>query len=201
MFRGKAEQDARSDEQLYRLTLTGDRSAEEALITRYSGLVRACAHPISLVGGDGEDLIQEGMLGLLSAIRTYDPDGDASFPTYAEVCIRNRIFSVLRAAGRKKNAPLNYSCSLDAVGFDADELATDPESMMIGKERVQALLHGVRQKLSPLEKDVFAYYLQGMTCSEIAKTTGRSFKTVDNAINRIRRKAAKQISFGDLSES
>ena len=98
-----------SDERLCALAASGDRQAEEDLVVRYNRLVRICARPYFLAGGDSEDLIQEGMVGLLAAIREYDPEKAASFRTYAEVCIKNRLFSVIKAAARDKHIPLNNS--------------------------------------------------------------------------------------------
>ena len=106
-----------TDEQLCAMAAAGDREAEELLVTRYYGMVRACARPLFLAGGDGEDLIQEGMFGLIQAIREYDADKAASFRTYAEICIRNRLFSALRAASRGKHYPLNESISLDTLSL------------------------------------------------------------------------------------
>ena len=94
-----------SDEALCALVSAGDREAEETLVRRYYGLVRSCARPLFLVGGDSEDLIQEGMFGLIQAIREFDPSKAAAFHTYAEVCIRNRLYSALRAATRDKHLP------------------------------------------------------------------------------------------------
>ena len=130
-----------TDEQLCAMAAAGDREAEELLVTRYYGMVRACARPLFLAGGDGEDLIQEGMFGLIQAIREYDADKAASFHTYAEICIRNRLFSALRAASRGKHYPLNESISLDTPSFDSssytagtlDPSHTDPELLIAGR--------------------------------------------------------------------
>ena len=103
---------AMEDEALCALAASGDRQAEESLVVRYNRLVRMCARPYFLAGGDSEDLIQEGMLGLLSAIREYDPGKSASFRTYAEVCVKNRLFSAVKAAARNKHTPLNDSVSI-----------------------------------------------------------------------------------------
>ena len=112
--------DQRSDEALCQAVSEGNREAEEILVTRYNRLVRTCARPYFLIGGDSEDLIQEGMVGLIKAVREYDPLRDASFRTFAEICIRNRLFSVLRAASRDKHAPLNQSVPLDTPFFDGN---------------------------------------------------------------------------------
>ena len=103
----------RSDSELAELAKAGDRAAEEALVVRFGRLVRACARPLFLMGGDSEDLVQEGMVGLLAAIREYDPERKVSFRAYAEVCIRNRLLSAVKAASRDKHTPLNSYVPLD----------------------------------------------------------------------------------------
>ena len=196
-----------SDEALTQLAIQGNRQAEELLVSRYHQLVRACARPFFLVGGDSEDLIQEGMVGLIKAFREYKPEREASFRTYAEVCIRNRLYSVLRAAGRDKHQPLNQSVSLDTPDFDSNSYTSgtsnlaqrNPEDSLIDKEHTAALLSGVRKQLSEFEAKILGYYLDGLSCREIAETVGRSPKSVDNAVQRIRRKVAQQLLSGDIS--
>ena len=130
-----------SDEALCRRAADGSREAEEALVRRYSGLVRSCARPLFLAGGDSEDLIQEGMFGLIRAIREYDGAKAASFRTFAEVCIRNRLISALRAASRDKHSPLNQSVPLDTPFFDGNSYpfgalrasSADPEELIIDR--------------------------------------------------------------------
>lgn len=195
------------DEELCRLAAEGTRMAEEILVTRYNRLVRSCARPFFLAGGDSEDLIQEGMVGLIKAVREYDPEKAASFRTFAEVCIRNRLYSVLRAATREKHAPLNQSVSLDTPFFDRDSYTSgtsdlaqcDPEDFLIDREHTAALLSGVRKKLSEFEAKILGYYLDGLSCREIAKTVGKSPKSVDNAVQRIRHKVAQHLLSGDFS--
>ena len=196
-----------SDEALTQLAIQGNRQAEELLVSRYHQLVRACARPFFLVGGDSEDLIQEGMVGLIKAFREYKPEREASFRTYAEICIRNRLYSVLRAAGRDKHQPLNQSVSLDTPDFDSNSYTSgtsnlaqrNPEDSLIDKEHTAALLSGVRKQLSEFEAKILGYYLDGLSCREIAETVGRSPKSVDNAVQRIRRKVAQQLLSGDIS--
>ena len=115
-----------SDEVLCSLAAQGSRAAEELLVTRYNRLVRSCARPYFLVGGDSEDLTQEGMVGLLKAVREYDASKEASFRTFAEICIRNRLYSVLRAAARDKHLALNQSVPLDPPFFDGNPYASVP---------------------------------------------------------------------------
>ena len=196
-----------TDEQLAELASAGNREAEELLVSRYHQLVRACARPFFLAGGDSEDLIQEGMVGLIKAFRDYSPDREASFRTYAEICIRNRLYSVLRAAVRDKHQPLNQSVSLDTPDFDSNSYTSgtsnlaqrNPEDSLIDKEHTAALLSGVRKQLSEFEAKILGYYLDGLSCREIAETVGRSPKSVDNAVQRIRRKVAQQLLSGDIS--
>ena len=196
-----------SDEALTQLAIQRNRQAEELLVSRYHQLVRACARPFFLVGGDSEDLIQEGMVGLIKAFREYKPEREASFRTYAEICIRNRLYSVLRAAGRDKHQPLNQSVSLDTPDFDSNSYTSgtsnlaqrNPEDSLIDKEHTAALLSGVRKQLSEFEAKILGYYLDGLSCREIAETVGRSPKSVDNAVQRIRRKVAQQLLSGDIS--
>lgn len=201
--------DQRSDEALCQAVSEGSREAEEILVTRYNRLVRTCARPYFLIGGDSEDLIQEGMVGLIKAVREYDPLRDASFRTFAEICIRNRLFSVLRAASRDKHAPLNQSVPLDTPFFDGnsyiagirDMAQGNPEDLILDRERAESLLSGVRKQLSEFETKILGYYLDGLSCREIAEAVGKSPKSVDNAVQRVRRKVARQLSFGDFSKS
>ena len=198
-----------SDETLCQLAAGGSRDAEEALVTRYNRLVRSCARPYFLVGGDSEDLTQEGMVGLLKAVREYDASKEASFRTFAEICIRNRLYSVLRAAARDKHLALNQSVPLDPPFFDGNPYASgtsdlaqrDPEADLIDREHTAALLSGVRKQLSEFEAKILGYYLDGLSCREIAETVGKPPESVDNAVQRIRRKVARQLLSGDLSGS
>ena len=197
-----------SDERLCAKVRSGSREAEEALVTRYYSMVRACARPLFLAGGDGEDLIQEGMFGLIQAIREYRADKAASFKTFAETCIRNRLYSALRAASRDKHFPLNQSISLDTPFFDSNSYTsgaflmnlTDPELLIIDRDHVSSLLESTRKQLSEFEAKILGYYLDGLSVKEIAETMGRSPKSVDNAVQRVRRKAARHITSGDISK-
>ncbi len=177
---------ALSDEDLCLRATQGDAGADEALILRYGRVVRACARPLFLVGGDSEDLIQEGMLGLLDAIRQFDPQRDASFHTFAEVCVRNRLRSAVRADARSKNQPLNFSVSLDEAEGESP-IPLSPEEMMIDQESRQERL----ARLSPFESQVLSLYLTGVSYEDIAQRLQKSAKSVDNAVQRIRRKLAR----------
>lgn len=195
------------DEELCLLAAAGNRLAEETLVTRYNRLVRTCARPFFLAGGDSEDLTQEGMVGLITAVREYDAGKEASFRTFAEICIRSRLYSVLRASARDKQQPLNQSLSLDDSHFDSNPLTSgtnnlaqrNPEDFLIDREHTAALLSGVRKQLSEFEAKILGFYLDGLSCREIAKAVNKPPKSVDNAVQRIRRKVARQLLSGDFS--
>ena len=204
-----SELERQPDEELCLLAAAGNRLAEETLVTRYNRLVRTCARPFFLAGGDSEDLTQEGMVGLITAVREYDARKEASFRTFAEICIRSRLYSVLRASARDKQQPLNQSLSLDDSHFDSNPLTSgtnnlaqrNPEDFLIDREHTAALLSGVRKQLSEFEAKILGYYLDGLSCREIAKAVKKPQKSVDNAVQRIRRKVAQQLLSGDLSKS
>ncbi len=184
----------------------GDNQAETELVRRYGQLVRACARPLFLAGGDSEDLIQEGMLGLLTAIRGFDPGRDALFRTYAEICVRSRLITAIRAAQGGKHSPLNHSVSFEPPLFDGTNAhpfssVKSPEDVIIGREELKERLDALKCQLSELEAKILPLYLNGLSCGEIAHRVGRSQKSVDNAIQRIRRKVVRQFSSGVSSES
>ena len=195
------ELESMTDEQLCLLAGEGNRYAEEILVARHHRLVRSCARPYFLAGGDNEDLLQEGMFGLLKAIREYDQTREASFQTFAGTCIRHRLYSVLKAASSGKHVPLNQSVPLNPSFFDANPAfaQVDPEVLLIDREKAASLLQSTRKQLSEFEVKILGYYLDGLTCSEIAETVGKSAKSVDNAVQRIRRKVARHLSSGDIS--
>ena len=159
-----------------------------------------------LVGGDTEDLIQEGMLGLLAAIRSFNPEKAASFRTYAEICIRSKLVTAVRAAQRDKHLPLNHSISFETPLFDGTSeflfsSEESPEDVVIGREELQERLDALKGQLSGFEAEILSFYLGGLSCAEIAGRVGKTSKSVDNAVQRIRRKMARQISTGVSSES
>ncbi|MGN1015206.1 MAG: sigma-70 family RNA polymerase sigma factor [Butyricicoccus sp.] len=171
----------------------GERTAEEILAVRYSSLVKSCARPYFLAGGDSEDLIQEGMLGLLTAIRSFDPQRGTAFGAYARTCVQNRIVSAVRAAAAGKHQPLNHSESLSEKPFtdDSSDLSvSDPAVLVIGKEEQRERMQRLSQQLSTFENAVLDLYLEGCSYQDMAEQLHRPVKSVDNAIQRIRRKAA-----------
>ena len=188
-----------SDEELIGLLREGRRDITDYIMEKYKGMVKAKARSMFLLGGDSDDLIQEGMLGLMKAVREFNGSKEASFRTFAEVCIRNRVYSVLRAASREKHSPLNHSISIETPFFesnsytaiDGHEAQENPEDLMIRRENRSHDLLRINQRLSPLERSVLSLYLDGLTFSEIAEVLGKPSKSVENAVQRIRRKAAR----------
>lgn len=161
---------------------SGDTAAEETLVRQYTRFAENCARAFYLQGGDSDDLTQEGMLGLMSAIRSYEPHRGASFKTFALLCIRRRIYSALRKYSNR------------AEGTDEPETANDipaPEDEYITREHNRELLDGLASNMSGLEKQILSLYLDGLSYGEIADRIGKSAKSVDNAIQRIRRKSAR----------
>ena len=198
---------APSDEALCAVAQAGDVLAEEELLSRYNRTVRRLARPLYLSGGDSDDLIQEGMIGLMNAIRQYQPNHDAVFATFAETCIRNRLYSAVRAASREKHQPLNQSVPLEIPFFDRYSATFcvpplfhgNPEDWMILQEEIHEELRSVRKLLSEFEAKILGYYLDGLTLREMAEELHRSPKSVDNAVQRIRHKIARQPTSGGIS--
>ena len=207
------EYDSLEDNALQKLAAEGDSNAEEELVSRYMRLVRICARPLFLAGGESEDLIQEGMFGLLSAVRRYDPEHNASFKTFAEWCIRNRLRSAVKSASSLKHAPLNNRVPLELILSDesqtqavacADFFQKSPEEQVLARENrkyTEQLYLSLVNMLSKYEKLVLTYYLDGLSYKEIARLTGKGDKAVDNAIQRIKRKTAQMLKSGDISRS
>ena len=163
------------------------QDAMHELIGRYVRLVRACARPLFLAGGDHEDLVQEGMIGLLDAIRSYAPELGTPFDAYAALCVRRRMYSAIRAAAAQKHAPLNDALPLEVLTAASTE---DPETAVISREGQRELTERLNNSLSPAERKVLEHYLEGLSYLEISRRVGKPLKSVDNAVQRIRRKAA-----------
>jgi len=183
-----------SDKELYELisaAQSGGRSAEERLINECRALVKSRARSLFLAGGDTDDLIQEGMIGLLAAIRDYDPD-KGSFFAFAQLCVSRRIMSAVKAAARDKHKPLNEYISFGPPGGGSVLLyvpvSSEPEAALIDKENYLSLEKKIRELLTPLESDVLKRYLSGEPYQEIAEALNKDVKAVDNALSRIKRK-------------
>ena len=189
-----------ADELLVDMARHGDEKAEDFLLKKYKDFVRSKARAYFLVGGDSDDLIQEGMIGLYNAISHYDESKASSFMTYAAICINNKLLSAVSADNRKKNEPLNgyvslYSVITDDAGEEAslsdvlpDTDNVNPENIILNEEQEKLARKRLLGKLSRLEKEILSYYLEGMSYSEIAAIIGKTEKSVDNAIQRIRSK-------------
>ena len=198
--------DSLADEDLCREAANGSRRAEEILVTRYHRLVRVCARPYFLAGGDSEDLIQEGMIGLFKAVRDYDSGRDASFYTFADLCISRQMYTAVQAAKRQKHIPLNSYISLNAGDSGkeegeersllealADRTEMNPEELFLDKERVNYLESVIEKELSSFEKQVLDLYMTGMSYTQIAKVLGRDEKSADNALQRLKSKIKKML--------
>ena len=185
--------EAFSDEELIEKLRQGEDDITDYILEKYKPLVRKKTNAMYLIGGETEDLIQEGMIGLFKAIRDYKPDKDASFYHFAELCINRQLYSALEASNRKKHQPLNSYISLseqehpDAV---AAELLVDkesgPEQTVIEQEVWEEYKKHLAQNLSRMENQVLQYYLDGNHYIQIAEMMGKSPKSIDNALQRIR---------------
>lgn len=185
----------RTDEQLCVAAQQGDRMAEEQLVTRYFGVVKVCSRPYFLAGSDGEDLIQEGMLGLLKAVRAFDLTRGVPFEAFARMCITRRVYTAVSAASAEKHELLNHSENLVKVSlFDQNSKTvhtdSDPVSLVIGMEEHCEMQRKLLSSLSAFEARVLTLYLDGCSYEEMATEVGKPVKSVDNAIQRIRRKAS-----------
>ena len=198
-----------SDEELQKLAVSGDPRAEEILTDRYIPMVSACAQPYYLPGGDRADLNQEGMVGLLSAIRKYREEENVPFKAYAELCVRRRIFSAIRNSSRQKHDPLNSGVSLEETLTNPPRESTRivqdqrrvPEEQVLARERAQEFNRSFLRRLSSFEQEVLKYYLDGFSYRTMAEMTGKGEKAIDNAVQRIRRKLARILPSGENSES
>ena len=191
-----------TDEALVARSHAGDARADETLCERYKNVVRIKARPYFLIGADREDLVQEGMIGLYKAIRDYKPDKLSSFRAFAELCITRQIITAIKTATRQKHVPLNSYVSLNKPIYDEESdrtlmdvivegRAQNPEELIIGRENLVSFRDQVDRVLSGLEQDVLNAYLDGKSYQEIADKLGRHVKSIDNALQRVKRKMEK----------
>ena len=184
--------EALSDEQLIELLRKGESGPEEYLVKKYKGMVLKKAHAMFLIGGEQEDLIQEGMIGLFKAVRDYRFDKNASFATFAALCVERQMYKAIEISGRQKHKPLNSYISLseeDGPLRDTEDASQqNPETIIIGEENAQQMLEDIKQALSPMENQVLDYYLEGADYLQIAEKMKKSPKSIDNALQRIRGK-------------
>src|ERR687895_101150 len=189
------------DLQLVMKARNGDEEALDALMRRYTGFVRMKASSYFLAGGDSEDLIQEGLIGLYKAVRDFRPDKETSFRSFAELCVTRQIITAIKTATRFKHSPLNtyVSFSHTPAGQDPDGECTlgdalpgpgvnDPSVCVISTEELQSLVFSLGTGLSKLESDALRLYLEGSSYEEMAEELGCDTKTIDNALQRVKRK-------------
>ena len=180
-----------SDEELIIRLRAGETNIEDYLMEKYKGMVKQKARAMFLIGGDTDDLIQEGMIGLFKAVRDYQPDREASFTTFARMCIERQIYSAVQLSNRQKHIPLNSYVSLnqeDESNPIWEMSVENPESIVIDQETTRDLQKKISDYLSPLENKVLDLYLKGEGYVEIGKTLNKSPKSIDNALQRIRSK-------------
>jgi len=195
-----------SDDELILRLRDGDTQVTDYIMEKYKGLVRNKAKSMYLLGADSEDLIQEGMIGLFKAVRDYDMGRDASFYTFADLCISRQMYTAVQASARKKHAPLNRYISLSGQGeklSDRDEAVQlfempdvwekSPEELFIDRENVELLERTIEKELSSFEKQVLDLYRTGMGYVQIAKVLGRDGKSTDNALQRIKGKLRRAL--------
>ena len=179
-----------TDEQLVAKAQAGDNQATEALMLRYGDVVRGRARGFFLLGGETEDLIQEGMIGLYKAIVDYKlNDSSLSFKNFAYLCISRRLIDAVKASARKKNVPLNDYVSI--IADDYEDMGLNPEDKLIQSESRKEFMQEMSKELSDFEFRVIVMYIDGLSCLEICQATGKSEKSVDNAIQRSKKKLQK----------
>ena len=195
------------DEELILRLRDGDSAITDFIMDKYKNLVRSKAKAMFILGADNDDLIQEGMIGLFKAVRDYDTGRDASFYTFAELCITRQIYNAIQASGRQKHIPLNTYISLYATNGNQEmpesELihtipagrGNDPEELILEKEKLEVLEQIIEAELSIFEKAVLDLYLTGMSYTQIAAVLGKDIKSTDNALTRIKSKIRKELKF------
>jgi RNA polymerase sporulation-specific sigma factor len=189
-----------SDEQLVAAWQVGDLFAIELLLRRYRRFARSKARTYFLVGADADDVEQEGLIGLYKAARDFQPERQVSFRAFAEVCVTRQVISAIKTAGRRKHRPLNESMSISATraagdrrersleDVIGDQRTLDPADEVVSYERLRAIRRSMTEKLSPLEVDVLRLYIAGQSYDDIGRQLGRGTKSIDNALQRIKRK-------------
>lgn len=189
--------DYATDEELICLIRNGNQDATEYLLKKYSPLVKKSIRALYLIGADTEDLSQEGMIGLFKAIQNYQADNAASFYTFAKVCIDRQIYTAIKTSNRKKHSPLNtYISFYSQANEEGTELIdnleagndSNPENVILDRESTSLLEEQLEERLSKLEKEVLHYYLDGKSYTDIASRLGKTDKSIDNAVQRIREK-------------
>lgn len=200
--------DLMTDEEIVEMSLDGDSYALDYLLNKYKNFVRAKARSYFLIGADREDIVQEGMIGLYKAIRDFQPNKLTSFRAFAELCITRQIITAIKTATRQKHIPLNSYVSLNKPIYDEESdrtlmdvisgvKVTDPEELIIRQEEFTDIESVIEDLLSDLEWEVLTSYLQGKTYQEIAVELDRHVKSVDNALQRVKRKVERYLEERD----
>ncbi|MFY9563399.1 MAG: RNA polymerase sporulation sigma factor SigH [Limnochordia bacterium] len=201
--------DTMNDEEVVEFARNSNDVALEYLINKYRNFVRAKARSYFLIGADREDIIQEGMIGLYKAIRDFRPDKLASFRAFAELCITRQIITAIKTATRQKHIPLNSYVSLNRPIYDEESdrtlldiisgsKVTDPEELVISKEEFCDIENKMSEFLSDLEWKVLMFYLEGKSYQEIANDLSRHVKSIDNALQRVKRKLERYLEKREL---
>ena len=191
-----------TDEQIIVLSKTGDRHALDFLLNKHKKLVKQKARAYFIMGADGDDIIQEGMIGLYKAVQDYDEQKSVPFASFASLCIERQILTAIKTASRQKHSPLNSYVSLSSDDFDAEsefflstfvgKHASSPEELLIRNETKSSIETSIEKNLSKMERNVLSLYLNGASYGEIANILDKNEKAVDNAIQRVRRKMTDQ---------
>ncbi len=203
--------DGLTDEEIVAVAQGGDSVAFEFLLNKYKNFVRSKARSYFLIGADHEDIVQEGMIGLFKAIRDYQPDRLSSFRAFSELCITRQIITAIKTATRQKHVPLNSYVSLNKPIYDEESDRTlmdviveghaqNPEELIIGREDIVSIRDRVDEVLSSLEQEVLTAYLDGKSYQEIAEMLGRHVKSIDNALQRVKRKLEKYLEESKAQE-
>ncbi len=193
-----------TDEQIVKIAQSGDGAALEYLLNKYKNFVRTKARSYFLIGADHEDIVQEGMIGLYKAIRDYKEEKLSSFRAFAELCVTRQIITAIKTATRQKHIPLNSYISLNRPIYDeesdrtlldvmTEDVPNNPEDMLINREDLSVIEGRIGQMLSDLEKQVLVRYVEGKSYVEISEEMGRHVKSIDNALQRIKRKLLKYL--------
>ena len=192
----------KSDEEIVIEAKSGDNRAQDYLISKYENFVKSKAKSYFLIGADKEDIYQEGMIGFYKAIRDYKPDKSTSFKAFAEICVTRQIITAIKTATRQKHIPLNTYVSLNKPIYEEESERTlldvlagikDPEELIISKEQMDYIEDKIENVLSDLELEVLTSYLDGKSYQEIACDLERHSKSIDNALQRVKRKLEKYL--------
>lgn len=200
-MRQKINYEAMTDEEVVALAQEGDTHASDFIVNKYKSFVEIRSIPYFMAGGERDDLVQEGLIGLYKAIKSYTKDKKANFRTFAEICVVRQMISAVKSSTRKKNTPLNHYVSIHIPSEEFDTISKNlvdvknlnPESILIERESAQGIEKQIYSVLSDFESEVLGYYLSGISYKEIADIIKKPAKAVDNALFRIKKKIEKYI--------